>query len=174
MSRYGGLVGLGLLAALAYASPANAQDIVKLGEYQDWTAYASGSGADKVCYVVSEPTLRQPGPAARKPMIYITNRPARKAMGVVMAYAGYAFKPDSQASVEIGKGKYALFTHRDTAWAADEEADERIVKAMRAGKSMTVKSVPAEGEATADLYSLNGVAAALKRIGEACPPARQR
>lgn len=169
MSKSGGLAGLGLLATLAITSPTKAQDIVKLGDYQDWTAYASGSGADKVCYVVGEPSLRQPGKSERKPVIYITNRPAKKAMGVVMAYAGYAFKADSQTSLEIGKGKYALFTHRDTAWAADEEADERIVKAMRAGKSMTVKSVPAEGEATADIYSLNGVAAALKRIAEACP-----
>jgi hypothetical protein len=34
---------------------------------------------------------------------------------------------------------------------------------------MTVKSVPAEGAPPADIYSLNGIAAALKRIGEACP-----
>ncbi|MGE0152656.1 MAG: invasion associated locus B family protein [Reyranellaceae bacterium] len=169
MTRYGGLVGFGLLATLAHAAPAMGQDIVKLGDYQDWTAYAAGAGADKVCYVVAEPSLRQPGQGERKPVIYITHRPGKKAMGVVMAYAGYAFKPDSEAVLEIGKGKYALFTHRDTAWAADGPADERIVKAMRAGKSMTVKATPAEGQPTADIYSLNGVAAALKRIGEACP-----
>jgi invasion protein IalB len=168
MTKYGGLVGLCLLAALA-GQPAEAQDVIKLGEYQDWTAYASGSGAAKVCYVVGEPSLRQPGQSERKPVIYITHRPGQKVMGVVMAYAGYALKPNTEATLEIGKAKYALFTHKDTAWAADADIDERIVKAMRAGKSMTMKAVPAEGQPTADIYSLNGIGAALKRIGEACP-----
>lgn len=172
MTKSGGLAFLGLLFALA--QPAAAQDVIKLGDYQDWTAYASGTGAAKVCYVVAEPSLRQPGQGERKPVIYITHRPAKKTMGVVMAYAGYPFKPDSEATLEIGKGKYALFTHRDTAWAADADADERIVKAMRAGKSMTVKAVPAEGQPTADIYSLNGISAALRRIEDACPPTRPR
>jgi invasion protein IalB len=167
MTRYGGLIALGLLASLMPS--AAAQDVVKLGEYQHWTAYSAGSGAAKVCYVVAEPSLLQPGQGERKPVIYITHRPGKKAMGVVMAYAGYAFQPDSEAALEIGNAKYALFTHKDTAWAADAQTDERIVKAMRAGKSMTIKAMPAEGPPTADIYSLNGLIAALKRIGEACP-----
>jgi invasion protein IalB len=167
MTRYRGLIALGLLAALIPS--AAAQDVVKLGDYQHWTAYASGSGTAKVCYVVSEPSLRQPGQGERKPVIYITHRPGRKAMGVVMAYAGYPIRPESEAALEIGKAKYALFTHEDTAWASDAETDERIVKAMRAGKTMTVKSVPADGVPHVDIYSLNGLVAALKRIGEACP-----
>jgi invasion protein IalB len=167
MTKYGGLAALGLLAALIPS--AAAQDVVKLGEYQDWAAYAAGTGAAKVCYVVAEPSLRQPGQSERKPVMYITHRPGKKLMGVVMAYTGYAFRPDSEAALEIGKAKYALFTHKDTAWASDAETDERIVRAMRAGKSMTVKAQPADGQPTADIYSLNGLVAALKRIGEACP-----
>ena len=170
MTRYWGPVAFGLLTALFSTTlPASAQDVVKLGEYQDWTAYAAGIGADKVCYIVSEPSLRQPGQADRQSFVYITHRPGKKAMGVVMAYAGYPFKPESEAAIEIGKGKFALFTHRDTAWAPDADTDDRIVKAMRGGKSMTVKSAPTDGAPTADIYSLNGVGAALKRIGEACP-----
>lgn len=169
MTKYWGPVAFGLLTALFSTLPAAAQDVVKLGEYQDWTAYSAGTGADKVCYIVSEPSLRQPGQADRQSFVYITHRPAKKAMGVVMAYAGYPFKPESEAGIEIGKGKFALFTHRDTAWAADADTDDRIVKAMRGGKSMTVKSAPADGAPTSDIYSLNGVGAALKRIGEACP-----
>lgn len=170
MTRYWGMALGGLLiATLTGAMPALAQDVVKLGEYQDWTAYAAGTGNDKVCYIVGEPSLRQPGKADRQSFVYVTHRPAKKAMGVVMAYAGYPFKPESEAGIEIGKGKFALFTHRDTAWANDADADDRIVKAMRGGKSMTVKSAPADGPATTDVYSLNGIGAALKRIGEACP-----
>lgn len=175
MTRYWGPVAFGLLTALFSTSlPAAAQDVIKLGEYQAWTAYSAGTGAEKVCYIVSEPSLRQPGQADRQSFVYITHRPAKKAMGVVMAYAGHPFKPDSEGEIEIGNGKFALFTHRDTAWAADEDADERILKAMRAGKTMTVKTIPAEGAPTADIYSLNGVAAALRRIGEACPPPTRR
>lgn len=151
------------------AAPSQAQDIVKLGEYQDWSAYAAGSGADKVCYIVSAPSLRQPGQGERQAMLYVTHRPGKKARGVVMASAGYEFKTDSEATLEIGKGRFALFTKGETAWAADAETDERIVRAMRGGKSMTVKSTPAQGDATTDIYSLNGVVAALRRIGEACP-----
>ncbi len=169
MARYWGAIGAVLLIAMAASPSSFAQDVVKLGEFEDWTAYASGAGTDKVCYIVGTPEARQPDAGDREASVYITHRPGKKAMGVVMASAGYTFKAGSEATVEIGRGKFTLFTHEGTAWAADSETDERIVRAMRAGRSMTVRSTPAEGAATADVYSLLGVVAALRRIGEACP-----
>ena len=90
-------------------------------------------------------------------------------MGVVMVYAGYPYKADSEVAVEIGQTTARLFTYRDTAWAADAAGDAALVRAMRAGRRMSVTASPAEGEPSTDIYSLSGVAAALNRIAEACP-----
>ena len=63
MTRYCGpfLIRLLVAGALICAAPAMAQDVVKLGDFQDWAAFSSGSGADKVCYVASRPTRLQGG-----------------------------------------------------------------------------------------------------------------
>jgi len=144
--------------------------VVKLGEYRDWTAYSAGVGAEKVCYVVSEPTAKAPPDPERAAFIYITHRPGRNAMGVPMAYAGYPYKENSRAGVDVaGKGRFTLFTHADTAWVEDDETEARMLKAMRAGQTMTFKATPMQGPETTDTYSLNGLVAALRRIGEACP-----
>jgi len=141
--------------------------VSKLGEYRDWTAYMSGHDASRICYIVGEPApATADGRALR--YAYVSHRPARKAWSVVMIYPGTPYKAATEATVEIGKNRFALFTYRDTAWTEDAETDARLVKAMRAGRTMTVHGTDSDGNPIVDQYSLNGFLAAYRRIGEAC------
>jgi hypothetical protein len=154
------------MAALA-ARPAGAQSpVAKLGEFQGWTAYAVGKDASRICYIVGEASGDANGRSVR--YAYVAHRPAKKAWSVVMIYPGTAYKDASEATVEIGKNQFALFTYRDTAWAPDADLDARLVKAMRAGKTMVVRGIDGSGAVIADQYSLAGFLAAYRRIGEAC------
>ncbi len=99
---------------------------------------------------------------------YVSHRPSKKAWSVVTIYPGTPYKAASEALVEIGKSRFSLFTYKDTAWNQDAEADARLIKAMRAGKTMIVRGTDDGGAPMADRYSLNGFLAAYRRIGEAC------
>ena len=101
-------------------------------------------------------------------MAYVSHRPGKKAWSVVMIYSGTPYRPASEAMVEIGQAQFLLFTHTDTSWAGDADADARLVKAMRVGKTMTVHGTDGAGALIADQYSLTGFLAAYRRIGEAC------
>ncbi len=165
-ARCSGYLFLALLAT-ALSGRAFAQDAVtKLGQFQGWAAYAAGKDASRICYMVGEATA----PADVRPnrFAYVSHRPAKKAWSVVMIYPGTPYKEASPATVEIGKSQFSLFTYRDTAWTSDGDADARLVKAMRAGKLMTVRGTDTAGTPIIDQYSLVGFLAAYRRIGEAC------
>jgi hypothetical protein len=158
-----------LLAAAVVTGPAWAQQAVtKLGEFHDWTAYVAGQDAGRICYVVGEPANPATADGRAPRYAYVSHRPARKAWSVVMIYPGAPYKPATEATIAIGKSRFALFTYRDTAWNEDADADARLVKAMRVGRTMTVHGTDSEGNSIVDQYSLTGFLAAYRRIGEAC------
>ena len=161
-----------ILTILPAAAPA--QDVVKLGEFEDWAAYSSGAGDSKVCYVVSQATTRQPAQPERQAYVYLAHRPGKKTYNVVMVYSGHPYASGSAVQVEIGRQAFQLFTHRETAWAADAATDQDLERAMRLGRKMTVRSSPAEGGPSVDTYSLSGVGKAVDRIATACPRDRRR
>ena len=175
MTRFWELAGLGiLLGLLMLPAASNAQDVIKLGDYENWTAFSAGAGADKVCYVVSQPTAQKPATPERQAYVYLAHRPGRKAYNVVMAYAGYPYAAGSVVKVEIGRLEFELFTHRETAWAGDATTDNELERAMRLGREMIVRSTPVDGPANTDTYSLAGVAKAVDRISLACARDRRR
>jgi hypothetical protein len=166
-ARYGVAALFFLLVLAGPNPPARAQNVVKLGEYQSWTAYAAGKDAGRICYIVGQANgADAPGHAPR--YAYVAHRPAKKAWSVVMIFAGAPYKEASGATVEIGRSEFSLFTYRDTAWTPDADTDARLVRSMRVGKTMVVRSVDASGAAIVDQYPLNGFLAAYRRIGEAC------
>jgi len=166
------LLGLPLVAGLAFAllaGPAAAQDIRRLGEFQDWRAYTYQEGGNKVCYMASEPKTEK-GDYTQRGDVYamVTHRPAQGTQNVVSFIIGYPFKSDSRVSVSIDGQSFTLFTHEDTAWAPDTQTDNALVQSMRAGRQMIVKGTSTRGTETTDTYSLLGFTAAHKAINDAC------
>jgi hypothetical protein len=97
--------------------------------------------------------------------ISITHRPNDKSFDVVSVTAGYSFKKDAPAEIDIGGAKFDLYTTGDGAWARNDKA---VIQAMLKGKALIIHGTPLKGDPTADTYSLDGFVKAYADIGKAC------
>jgi VCBS repeat-containing protein len=165
-----GVLGAAALT-LAAAIPANAEKRDILGSFTDWDAIAvTRDSGERICYMISVPKSTAPEGASRG-NIYatVTHRPKRKVRNEVNIVVGYPFKAGSDATATIGPGRFTLFTEGQGAWAYTPDDDAKLVAAMKAGTTMTVKGTSARGTATTDGYSLSGFSAAYSAISKACP-----
>ncbi|WP_207482066.1 invasion associated locus B family protein [Arenibaculum pallidiluteum] len=156
------------VAWIASAAPLSAKPSA-VGSFGRWTVFASGSGAGRVCYMGGLP-LRSEGKYTRRDRVvfYVAYRPGERGGDEVSVLAGYPYRRGSQATLTIDGATFRLITDGDTAWAATDGLDRRIVRAVRAGSRMVVKGTSARGTLTTDTYDLEGSAAAYAAMREAC------
>jgi invasion protein IalB len=148
---------------------AQAAEPTPLGTFKDWAAYTYKAADTQVCYVVSQPKSSDPKAAKRDPVFFlVTHMPGRKIKSEVSTIIGYTFKPDSSVALQVEKTPFELFTKGDGAWADSAETEKKIVTAMKAGKTMTLKGTSKRGTETTDTYSLAGIGAAMDKIDQAC------
>lgn len=165
---------LAAAAAVAGFSPAVAADSpTLLGAFKDWSAYTTGSGKTKTCYVLSQPKTTLPKNVNRDPVFFlISDWPARKAKGEPEVVPGYPYKKGSKVTAQVGSDKFTFFTKNEgsdgNAWVEAKADEARLVEAMRRGAQMIVTGTSSRGTLTKDTYSLSGVSAALDRIHKAC------
>ncbi len=160
---------------VAAASPATAvAGGVKptlLGQFGDWGAYTASPGGKKICFAIAKPTSSETNPPGRPrnpSYMFISSRPAEKVVNEVSIIIGYPFKPNSEATAEVGSAAFALYTQQDGAWIKNAAEEAHMVDAMRAGQSAVVKGVSAKGTKSIDTFSLKGLAQALDRTGQEC------
>lgn len=158
-----------IVALLAAGSAAAQTDVKPLGRFGEWSAYTYQENGNPVCYAASSPT-RSRGKVAKRGDVFflVTHRPEFNDVGVVTVVAGYAYAPDSNAEIAIGKTGFRFFTRDETAWANSDD-DPRMVAAMKRGSTMTVSGTSKDGGATTtDTYSLMGFTKAYEAISRAC------
>lgn len=162
------------LGALVLAcGPAVAQSSQFLGTFQTWSAYANGSGAQKTCYVMAEPSSSLPKKAKRDAIRFlISDWPGRRAKNEAEIVPGYKFQEGSTVTAQIGRDKYTFFTKNDdsdgTAWVQDINDEARLVDAMTRGADVVVSGTSQRGTETKDTYALAGLEQALDRIHSTC------
>ncbi len=133
------------------AGSATAQSSELLGTFQNWSAYANGNGAQKTCYVLSQPQTSFPKTAKRDPIYFlISDWPGRKAKNEAEVVPGYKFKEDSTVTAQIGKDqKFTFFTKNDsddgTAWMQDVNDEAKLVDAMTRGANIVVSGTSQRG-----------------------------
>jgi hypothetical protein len=152
------------------AAPGGAQPSL-LGQYGDWGAYAASPGGKKVCFAIAKPTASQTNPPGRPrdpAYAFVSSRPTEKVKDEVSIIFGYTFKPATEATVEIGPAKFAMYTQGDGAWIKNAADEARLVDAMRKGSDLVVKGVSGRGTQTTDTFSLKGLAQALDRAAQEC------
>jgi invasion protein IalB len=161
---------LALVALTSFAAaPLSAQAINKLGLHDAWEANTSTERGQRVCFMVSEPTMKEPAEARRGVVqAFVTHRPGEKARDVVSFSLGYPIKPSSTVRAVIGGKTIALIPNGEWAWAKDAGDDKALVQAMINGSAMTLAGESERGTKTVDSYSLKGFAAAYKEINKAC------
>lgn len=142
-----------------------------LGQYGVWGAYTASPGGRKLCFALAKPTSMTTNPPNRPrdpAYAFISTRPGEKVRNEVSMMMGYGLKPGSEASVEIGSVRFAMYTQGDGIWIKNVAEEERLIDALRKGAEVTVKGVSARGTETTDVYSLKGVSQALDRVAQDC------
>ena len=158
-----------VLSGLLLAGPAAAQTIERISDHKAWSAFRYKQDGETVCYMASTPKKAEGDYSSRGDIFAIvTHRPASNRVGEVSINAGYTYKKESSVRLKIGSKNWDLFTDGTSAWAPTAQEDTAIVKAMRAGSSMTVKGTSSRGTLTTDTYSLLGFSKALGAINKAC------
>lgn len=156
-------------SCLACSAALAAEEPKRIGTFEKWFAYTFGAKGAQVCYVYGEPT-KESGEYTKRGPVYlqVAHRQKDKVVNELSVTAGYPYKPDSEAEVDIDGAKFLLFTKDEGAWARDAKIEAAVVKAMRGGKNMVVRGVSQRGTKTTDTYSLAGFGAASNAINTAC------
>jgi len=142
-----------------------------LGQFGEWGAYTAAAGGKKMCYALAKPSSSATEPANRPrdpAYVFVATRPAENVKNEVSVVVGYPFKPNYEASVDIGSSKYAMHTQADGAWVKNPAEEARMVDAMRRGADMVVTGESGRGTKSTDRYALKGLAQALDRVAQEC------
>jgi uncharacterized caspase-like protein len=142
-----------------------------LAQYEKWGAYVGAENGIKVCYALSRPDRSDitPRNAVRDPtFMMVANRPAKGIKQEVSIIFGYPFKPDADATVEIGSSSFPMYTRDQGGWIKNPAEEARLIEAMNKDSKLVVKGTSARGVQVADYYSLRGLARALDRAAQEC------
>ncbi len=161
--------GLGLAVVLSTQS-AHAEAVRLLGDFRDWSAYASADGpTGAVCFSLTKAKSVDPMPDGYTVgHLYITHRPTESIKNEFNLVAGFAFAPDSTATVSVDGKTFTLFTQNDAAWLDDAAQSDNLASAIRAGSSMTIEGTSSTGVKVIETFSLSGATAASQAIGAEC------
>ncbi len=155
--------------AAAPAQPGQGQAF-ELGTFGDWTAYSSGQGRAKVCYILTKPKERLPKTLNRDPgFLFITTRPGEQVRNEVSFVLGFAAKESVPGEAIIGPTKFALAPKGKNAWIANAAEEGAFLEAARRGQTVNVNVTSGRGNATTDRYSFAGLGQALDRMRRECP-----
>jgi len=142
-----------------------------LGQFGTWGAYSATPNGKKVCFALAKPSTSKTNPPNRPrdpAYAFVSTRPAEKVFNEVSIMIGYALKPGSESTLEVGGASYAMYTQGDGLWIKNAAEEERLVEAMRRSADVVVKGTSAKGTETTDVFSLKGLSQALDRISQDC------
>jgi hypothetical protein len=153
------------------AAVAGSAEPTLIGQFGTWGAYTATPNGKKVCFALAKPSSSKTNPPNRPrdpAYAFVSTRPAEKVVNEVSIMIGYAVKPGSESTLEVGGASYAMYTQGDGLWIKNAAEEERMVEAMRKAADVTVKGVSAKGTETTDTFSLKGLAQALDRLAQDC------
>jgi hypothetical protein len=153
------------------AAVAGGAEPALIGQFGTWGAYSATPNGKKVCFALAKPSSSKTNPPNRPrdpAYAFVSTRPAEKVNNEVSVMIGYALKPGSESTVEVGGAAYAMYTQGDGLWIKNAAEEERMVEAMRKSAELVVKGVSAKGTETTDTFSLKGLAQALDKIAQDC------
>jgi hypothetical protein len=142
-----------------------------IGQFGTWGAYSATPNGKKVCFALAKPSSSKTNPPNRPrdpAYAFISTRPAEKVVNEISIMIGYALKPGSESTLDVGGASYVMYTQGDGLWIKNPAEEERMIDAMRKAADVTVKGVSAKGTETIDVFSLKGLSQALDRVAQDC------
>ncbi len=153
------------------AAVAGGAEPTLIGQYGTWGAYTATPNGKKVCFALAKPSSSKTNPPNRPrdpAYAFVSTRPAEKVTNEVSVMIGYALKPGSESTLEVGGASFAMYTQGDGLWIKNAAEEERMVEAMRKSADAVIKGVSAKGTETTDTFSLKGLSQALDRLAQDC------
>jgi hypothetical protein len=157
--------------ASAAASVAGGAEPTLVGQFGTWGAYTAAPNGKKVCFALAKPASSKTNPPNRPrdpAYAFVSTRPAEKVVNEVSIMIGYALKPGSESTLEVGGGTFAMYTQGDGLWIKNAAEEEKMVEAMRKSPEVVVKGMSAKGTETIDTFSTKGLAQALDKLAQDC------
>jgi invasion protein IalB len=155
----------------AVAAVAGGVEPTLIGQFGTWGAYSATPNGKRVCFALAKPSSSKTNPPNRPrdpAYAFISTRPAEKVINEVSVMIGYALKPGSESTLEVGGASYAMYTQGDGLWIKNAAEEEQMVQAMRRSADAVIKGTSAKGTETTDTFSLKGLAQALDKIAQDC------
>lgn len=173
MKFFGKVAAVGLAAALTVGA-ASAQ--TRVDAKRDWSIFEAGEGAQKVCWIVSQPKSTSASRGGQTVQVnrgdiflMVAVRPADQVKNEVSYLGGYPFKEGSNVTVTVGSDNYTMFTDGENAWTSSPADDDRLTAGFRSGTDARVQGESSRGTVTRDTFSLAGFTAALDEARKRCP-----
>jgi invasion protein IalB len=159
-------------AGMAQAAvPPSPGEPTLLAMYGEWGAYTATPNGKRVCFALAKPVSSTTVPPNRPrdpAWMFVSSRPTERVTNEVSVIFGYGLKPNSDATMEIAGGSYAMNTQGDGAWVKNPAEEPKLVDILRKGADVTIKGTSARGTVSTDVYSLKGLSQALDKIGHEC------
>lgn len=158
-------------AAKPPASMTGGAEPTLIGQFGTWGAYSATPNGKHVCFALAKPSSSKTNPPNRPrdpAYAFVSTRPAEKVINEVSIMIGYALKPGSESTLEVGGASYAMYTQGDGLWIKNAAEEDQMVQAMRRSADAIVKGVSTKGTETTDTFSMKGLSQALDRIAQDC------
>lgn len=167
------LLAAALLAPMTAAAQQPPQPQPRLiGEFNDWTAAALGTGAQQICYAFTRPqgTSQNAPPNRGLVMLTVTHRPEGRDQ--IALRAGYAYPRNATVEMTVGTTNFEFFTAGNDAFARDAAP---VIVAFRRGSTAGATGPAPQGRTgrVTDTFSLRGFTAAYEAISRECPAPRR-
>lgn len=152
-----------------FASNAFAQEAQNRGAYGDWIAFTVETENGLVCYAASRPIELTLTNVDHGEVFFVISTWANGAANEQPRFvAGYDLRPETPPRVRIGSSRFQMFAAGQDGFVEDLEDEGDLVRDMRRGAEMRIEATSQRGTATAYLFSLQGVTAALQRVEALC------
>ncbi|UZK68917.1 hypothetical protein OKW76_12870 [Sphingomonas sp. S1-29] len=133
-----------------------------IGVFESWGAFRDVEPAR--CYAIAAPVQRR----RRGAFASIATWPGKQVHNQLHIRLSRQRTPRARVTLAIGERRFQLKAGDRDAWSPDARTDRAIVGAIRAGRSMSVESIAANGAPFADVYALAGAATAIDAAGVGC------
>lgn len=159
--------GLAVILVAGSVAAAWAQTPTRINQFKSWGAYSYADKNGKVCYILSQPTKKQPANLDHGNVYFlVSQKPGQNVAYEPQVEVGYSFQEQSEVTVSVDGKNFVMFTKGNNAWVKNAAEEPALVKGMRAGSNMKVSGKSRRGNTTTYTYSLSGVTAALNEIGK--------
>lgn len=155
------------LILFSFCASASVSDVQFQEKYKDWLVYTALEDGEKVCYIVSYPTVKSEHYTAnRKPYVMVSY--VDKKADEVSVTSGFQYDNEPVILNIDKKTNYTLpVIQGNLAWAENTKIDQDLILKMKQGLSMVVHG-KVKTTNIDDTYSLRGFQKAYKKMHDLC------